>query len=491
MTLSSSTRKVLDSEAKGGGKTEGSGLKNGSSGSGDRYRRLPTGSHKLDREFIERDQRERLQAAMVELIAKHGYQALRITDLTNLAHISRPTFYSLYSDKEDLLMSAYRDVSMHTAEAVMSAYATDGTLYERMQVAMRAFAELVASEQDAMSLFLLGAFGAGGKVLRRRARMLESFEDAVEEARDQAKRRPATNHTVKVIVGGIREVAAARLLEGRAEEMPAIADELTAWAASYPRKLPSGLHCPAAVRRDPDEHQERTSERARRAEGRLPSGRHDLSREFVIKNQRERIVDATAAIVAEKGLAGLTIPEIASRASVSHETFYEMYPTKQEAFVGAQKVGMHQAFVVAVGAYERIKQESWPRGIAEGLRALINYLHEERAHAHLSIVDTFAASPETLVIRAELLKGFAYYFQPPERPAELGADAPPITAEAVVGGCWQVLHHYVENGSFDELVEATPQLAYMLLTPFIGPKEAAKVARRPPAGSADAVPGGS
>src|SRR6202007_2220434 len=101
------------------------------------------------------------------------------------------------------------------------------------------------------------------------------------------------------------------------------------------------------------------------AERRLPSGRHDLAREEVIKSQRERIVDATAEIVAEKGFAGLTIPEIASRANVSHETFYEMYPTKHDAFLGAQKVGLHQALRTTAETYETHGSD-WPSGVAAG-----------------------------------------------------------------------------------------------------------------------------
>ncbi len=153
------------------------------------------------------------------------------------------------------------------------------------------------------------------------------------------------------------------------------------------------------------------SERALRAEGRLPSGRHDLPRQFIVKNQRERIVDATAAIVAEKGLANLTIPEIAKRANVSHQTFYEMYPTKHDAFLGAQKVGMHQALLVTAQAYEA-NQDDWPRGVAAGLHALLGYLASEPAHSHLILVDTFAASPEAIEIRDTSIHAFAAYLQP-------------------------------------------------------------------------------
>src|ERR1700757_2180858 len=85
-------------------------------GANERYRRLPTGAHGLAREAGGRDQRERLQRAMTELIAERGYQGVRILDLTQLAHVSRPTFYELYADKEELFLSAYADIAKRTAE---------------------------------------------------------------------------------------------------------------------------------------------------------------------------------------------------------------------------------------------------------------------------------------------------------------------------------------------------------------------------------------
>src|SRR5690242_21683287 len=87
-----------------------------------RYRRLPTGAHGLTREQVEHDQRERLRSAMIELIAERGYPAVRILDLTQLAHVSRPTFYNLYTDKEDLLLSAYDDIAGRTTARVAEIY---------------------------------------------------------------------------------------------------------------------------------------------------------------------------------------------------------------------------------------------------------------------------------------------------------------------------------------------------------------------------------
>src|SRR5271167_1231575 len=92
---------------------------------GDRYRPLPTGSHGLDPDLVKRDQRERLQQAMIELIAAKGYPAVRIVDLAKLAHVSQPSFYGLYADKEALFLSAYDEVARKTAKAVIGAYEVD------------------------------------------------------------------------------------------------------------------------------------------------------------------------------------------------------------------------------------------------------------------------------------------------------------------------------------------------------------------------------
>jgi AcrR family transcriptional regulator len=349
---------------------------------------------------------------------------------------------------------------------------------------------------------VLGAFGAGPRALERRNHTLQALEQSIAASRSAVARGGSTKTrkgdagdlTVKVILGGIREVTAARLRRGQAGGLPALADELAAWAESYPAKPPAGLAPAAATARRPstegagvDEHARAglpASERARQAEGRLPSGRHDLPRQFIVKNQRERIVDATAAIVAEKGLQGLTIPEIARRANVSHQTFYEMYPTKGDAFLGAQKVGLHQALGIAVQAYEA-QGEDWPMGVAAGIRALLDYLASEPAHAHLTVVDTFAASPLATEIRDTGLHAFAAYLQPGYHYSS-SHSVPGIAPEAIAGGIWQVLHNHIEHERVEDIAELAPQLVYVALAPFIGGKEAGRIARKRPAAVAPA-----
>ncbi|HXD55776.1 MAG TPA: TetR/AcrR family transcriptional regulator [Solirubrobacteraceae bacterium] len=439
----------------------------------ERFQPLPAGTHGLDPQDVRVDQARRLREAMIELIAEKGYPAIRIADLARTAHVSPPTLYSLYADKEELFIDTYGDAARRTGTAILAAHAAHEDPAERMLAALRAFGELCASEPQAVSLLVQGAFGAGPEVLRKRRAVLETLESYIQSNRAPGQPPATGDLTVRALLGGIREVSAARLREGRHEELPDLAGPLIAWAGCYPGRLPDGLAAPDAE--DAAEGEKAVlSPRARRAEGPLPSGRSDLPREAIEKSQQERIVDATAAIVAEAGLAGLTIPEITKRANVSNQTFYSLYRSKHDAFLGAQKVSLHQALRVTAEAYGA-HPDDWPGAVCAGIAALLGYLASEPAHAHMTVVDTFAASPEAIRIRTEAIAGFRSYLTPgldlPGLPAGLPGE---LAAESVVGGIWQILHDYIERAGAAALPGAAPQLGYFALAPFLGAERAAE-----------------
>jgi len=441
-----------------------------------RYRRLPAGTHGLDPELVRDDQARRLRAAMVELIAAKGYPAVRVADVAKLAHVSAPTLYRLYADKEQLLMGAYEDIARRAGLAIADAHREADPPRVRLLGAMQAFAQLAGTEPHAVSLLVLGAFGAGPRVRQKRRLALDALEAYVHANRSPRTPLDGSDLTVQALVGGIREVTASRVRDGRQDELPALAPALTSWAASYPRELAPGLEAPPETP-VPAPGASGAIAPAHRAARPLRSGRSELPRALIERSQRERIVDATAAIVAEKGLPALTIPEIARRASVSNQTFYEIYESKHAAFLGAQKVGLHQALRVTGDAFDS-HGEDWPFAVRAGLEALLDYLASEPEHAHLTLVDTFAASPASLAIRDRAMEGFRARLAPGVELArrEGHKPDPAVTAEAVAGGIWQVLHGYIERGATGALPGVAPQLTYFALAPFLGAPRAAAVA---------------
>jgi AcrR family transcriptional regulator len=441
---------------------------------------------------------------MVELTARRGYHAIRVVDLTRLARVSRPTFYSLYADKEECFLGAYDEIAKRMSKVVVDAFMGARGREARVGAAMSAFADLALKERDATLLMVLGALGSGPRALKRHHRVLTVVQNRLEGKRIDAA-RPSDDLTMNMIIGGIREVTAKRLRHDLGSEMPDLVDELTAWALSYPAHAPASLVAlsqgangrldvaagePAGKAEGGGGPPGRGGGRPTRGggssdgrgavergpgAGRLPSGRHDLSKQFVVENQRERIVDAIAEIVAEKGYPALTIPAIAKRANISHQTFYEIYPTKQAALLGAQEAGILQGVQAGGSAYEA-QAEDWPSAVTEGIRAAIGYFAAEPAYTRLNLVDVLAAGPEALTLREAGLRRYSGFLEPG---LELGR-APKIAPEAVAGGAWQILHQYVVRDRIHELPGLIPQLSYLVLTPFVGPGLATRVARRQP-----------
>jgi hypothetical protein len=55
---------------------------------------------------------------------------------------------------------------------------------------------------------------------------------------------------------------------------------------------------------------------------------------------------------------------------------------------------------------------------------------------------------------------------------------PPVAIEAIAGGIFDLCLHYSFQGRIAELPELVPAATYIALAPFLGAKEAARVARR-------------
>lgn len=446
----------------------------------ERYRRLPAGMHGLDADDVARDQRSRLQMAMVELVASRGYNAVRITDLTRLAGVSRPTFYSLFENKEECFLTAYDKIARSTSKTIVKAYEAAAER-ERPGAALGAFLQIAAERPTEISLLVLGSLGAGEAARARRERTIVSLSRNIRRIRGASGGRDLGEEMLmNVVLGGLREVTANRLRSGRATELPRLADDLTEWAISYRAKPPSSLEPPrtAAERRKALSSIAPASQRERQS--RLPSGRHDLSPRFVALNQRERIVDAVAELAAKRGYENLSIPAIAGLAGVSHQTFYEHFEGKQDAFLSAMRVGVGTSVRRCEQAYAANRQP-WPIAFGLAMHAFLHGIAAEPDYASVGFVEVLAAGPDALDLRDESTRAFATFVEGGFSSASAaGRRVPPIATEAISGGIWQVVHLEVAAGRARELPLLAPMLIYVALAPFVGSREATRYARRKP-----------
>jgi len=211
---------------------------------------------------------------------------------------------------------------------------------------------------------------------------------------------------------------------------------------------------------------------------RLPPGRHGLPREFVARNQRERLIAGLAEAVAENGYAGTTIAHITRHAAVSRRTFYEHFSSKDECFVSAYDTVMDELRRRVDEAFNGEKE--WPQAIRAGLAAMLDFLITEPHLARLSMVEALVAGPVVVERYDAAIQGLVPYFEAGRkgRSEDVLAGLSPTTEEALLGGIVSLISRRIFADRTEELQALLPDLVEFALTPYLGSVEAAKVARQ-------------
>ena len=206
---------------------------------------------------------------------------------------------------------------------------------------------------------------------------------------------------------------------------------------------------------------------------RLPPGRHGLPRDFVAQNQRDRLTAGMIAAVAEKGYNGATITGIAAAAGVSRRTFYAYFDSKEDCYLATYDtiVGHLSSVAAEASAAER----SWPRRVRAGLGAVLEALAANPDLARFTLIEPQRSGGKiaerlrtaTEPALAELDRGLPQGTQPPSREVQ----------SALLAGMVALIARLVEAGEGERLEELLPELAELLLAPYVGREEAAEVAR--------------
>jgi AcrR family transcriptional regulator len=137
---------------------------------------------------------------------------------------------------------------------------------------------------------------------------------------------------------------------------------------------------------------------------RLPRGRHGLTREEVVRSQRDRMLRAVAQTMAHKGYVATTVADVLRAAGVSRETFYEQFKSKEDCFAHALEAA---ARILLAGLSEAQGADGDPLDrLHRTLRVYLDTLAAESEFARLFLVEVYAAGPEALARRAAVQRAF-------------------------------------------------------------------------------------
>jgi AcrR family transcriptional regulator len=198
----------------------------------------------------------------------------------------------------------------------------------------------------------------------------------------------------------------------------------------------------------------------------MPSGRHLVPSDFVVQNQRERMLLATAELVAERGYQKTTIELIAKTARVALVTFYEQFASKEECFLAA----FDESVAAASEVFDELldRERPWPDQIASGLEIFLEMVVAEPARSRLCIVESQAAGSAALARYQGALELAAVKLREGRALNPRGAQLPDGLEVAIAGGLAWLVQQRLSSDSADDLKALLPEMLQIILTPFIG-----------------------
>jgi AcrR family transcriptional regulator len=209
---------------------------------------------------------------------------------------------------------------------------------------------------------------------------------------------------------------------------------------------------------------------------RLPRGRHGLPREFVERNQRERLICGLAEALYEHGYDKTTVAAIGKQAGVSKSDFYKHFEGKEDCFLAAYDDVLGRLRQrVAVACEEA---GDWASGVRDALAAVLDFLASEPAQGRLAMVDGLRAGRAIRDRYQEAVQGFVGRLRE-GAPDPRAGSVPAAAEEAIVGGIALLLARRTISPGAESPEDFLPAVAEFALTPYIGAAEARRVVSRP------------
>jgi AcrR family transcriptional regulator len=203
----------------------------------------------------------------------------------------------------------------------------------------------------------------------------------------------------------------------------------------------------------------------------------DQEREQVLAVQRQRVLAATADVVAERGLPQVTVAHIVARSNVSRRTFYDLFPDREACFLATFDDAIDQLSPVVLAAWTR--ERSWRAQIRAGLSAILQFLDDKPELRSLLIVDALGAGPDALARRARVLAQMITAVDAGREDVKPSREPPPLTAEGTVGAVLSIVHARALTRDPAPLIGLLNPLMGMIVLPYLGAGAARRELTRP------------
>jgi hypothetical protein len=131
------------------------------------------------------------------------------------------------------------------------------------------------------------------------------------------------------------------------------------------------------------------------------------------------------------------------------------------------------AFAAAADAYARAPG-GWELAIRSAIGGLFDFLAGQPAQTNACIVGDCGVGPGALAERDRALDRFVELLRPGFATAAM--PPPPVVAEAIAGGIYELVRRHVLERRLEDLPAAVPDATIVALSPFVGIDDATEIA---------------
>jgi AcrR family transcriptional regulator len=423
------------------------------------FPRLQAGRGAPSPENVARHQKARLEGAMVEAVARHGYADTSLRELVAIAGISKSAFYEHFESKQECFFATFDEIVAELGQQVGEAYRAPGDFREKLVAGLQVVMRMASEQPEAAALVAVEALTLGAAGVKYRERASAAFETLIQQSFDHsASPDPVSPLTVRAIVAGIRGVAYRRLRSREEAELPDLVAHLVDWALSYQDEPDEAVVRAMRAAEEPLAAADLKAGEAAKPGWEEPT---DSRRSRELLSARERTYRAAAKQAVEQGYAALSIPAISAAAAISNKTFYKEFESKRDAFLAAFRELAGEAFAQTSAAMASATER--PEALGRGARALLEYVAANELFAHLAFFELACAGPAAMDQADAVLDGFTDLLDPGKGE---GARMPAVTHEAVGSGIWAVIQYEIAHGRRAELAAVAPAVAALAMTPL-------------------------
>jgi AcrR family transcriptional regulator len=181
----------------------------------------------LSRAEVVANQRARIFAGFSTALAYHGYEDTKITDIVELAAISRATFYERFESKEACFAAAFDDGVERLIAAVEAAVNVESDWAECLSAGLQAGLDFLATHPQLAQLLLVESLAAAHPARLEYERSLMRLAEVLRPPSGEfPDGEEISEETARLLAGGLASHVSGRLLAGEAARLPELHDIL-------------------------------------------------------------------------------------------------------------------------------------------------------------------------------------------------------------------------------------------------------------------------